>query len=95
MEKSISFLKRIAGLFNNWKARRNEHAKVTQRIEYENEALEYIQAKEFCGELYISVENEPVVPVRLLNMELPVALKIARANWVRYKMNNLISEILK
>lgn len=44
-----------------------------------------VQAREFSGEVYLCVGNEPILPADGLTWDLPTSLAIARASWVKWK----------
>ena len=44
-----------------------------------------VQVREFSGEVYLCVDNEPILPADGLTWDLPTSLAIARASWVKWK----------
>lgn len=44
-----------------------------------------VQAREFCGEVYLCVNDEPIIPADGLTWDLPTALVIARESWLKWK----------
>ena len=44
-----------------------------------------VQAREFSGEVYLCVNNEPILPADGLTWDLPTSLAIARASWVKWQ----------
>ncbi len=63
------------------KARRAEQAR--RMLSRESETL--IQAREFNGEVYLCVNNEPIVPTDGLKWDLPTTLEVARDSWFKWK----------
>ena len=44
-----------------------------------------IQVREFNGEVYLCVNNKPIVPADGLSWDLPTALTVARDSWFKWK----------
>lgn len=63
------------------KARNAEQRK--RALARESEVV--IQAREFNGEVYLCVNNEPIVPADGLSWDLPTALAVARDSWFKWK----------
>lgn len=44
-----------------------------------------VQAREFCGEVYLCFNNVPLLPADGLTWEVPTALVVAREAWLKWK----------
>ena len=49
-----------------------------------------VQAREFRGEIYLCLDDVPLLPVDALKWDLPTAVAVAREAWMQYKDEPLI-----
>lgn len=82
MKKTIESIK--AWLRSMSVARRTKREAAARRaLSRESEVV--IQAREFNGEVYLCVNNEPIVPSEGLKWDLPTTLEVARDSWFKWK----------
>ncbi len=86
MKKMIERMKEC--LRENRQVRREKKAKQRHgSLVRESEVV--VQAREFEGEMFLCVDNEPIVPTDGLAWDLPTALAVARESWVRWRERNI------
>lgn len=64
--------------------RRRARAAQLRHMALVRESERVVQAREFGGEVYLCVNNEPVLPSDGLAWDLPTSLSVARAAWVQW-----------
>lgn len=74
---------------NQWLCARRAR-RMAKRAEATHKALAresevVVQAREFDGEVYLCVNDSPIVPAEGLTWDLPTALAVARASWLKWK----------
>ena len=69
----------------SWTAARKEKTAEKRKTALARESEVVIQAREFNGEVYLCVNNEPIVPADGLSWDLPTALTVARDSWFKWK----------
>lgn len=77
-------MRRVKERLAAWHRSRKEAALWDRHRRLQRESEKVVQAREFCGEVYLCVNDEPILPVDGLSWELPTALQVGRDAWVRW-----------
>lgn len=65
-------------------ARSRERSQRRRAATLVREADGRVQIREFDGEMYLSVDNVPVLPADGIAWDLPTAVAVSREAWVKY-----------
>ncbi len=64
---------------------RNRHRRTAAMV---RESAHRVQIREFDGEMYLALDNVPVLPADGIAWDLPTAVAVSREAWVKYHLNN-------
>ncbi len=70
-----------------WRGMRARSKERSQRRRYKTLAREAdarVQIREFGGEMYLALDNVPVLPADGIAWDLPTAVAVSREAWVKY-----------